>query len=147
MLLFICIKVNVCTTNTEQIKDTSKINYKTDSMKLQITIGDKLASAILYDNPSAKDFASLLPLNLTLEDYNNTEKISTLSKKLTSQGAPAGFDPSTGDITYYAPWGNIALFYKDFRYSTGLISLGKITEGIDAFNVTGPVSIKIELKP
>jgi hypothetical protein len=93
MLLFICIKVNACTTNTEQIKDTSKKNYKTDSMKLQITIGDKLASAILYDNPSAKDFASLLPLNLTLEDYNNTEKISTLSKKLISQGAPAGFDP------------------------------------------------------
>jgi len=116
-------------------------------MRLQITIGNKLATAILYDNPTAKDFASLLPLSLNLEDYNSTEKISNLSKKLSTQNAPAGFDPSTGDITYYAPWGNIAIFYKDFSYSSGLISLGKITDGIDAFKVTGPVSIKIELKP
>jgi hypothetical protein len=136
-----------CDTDNVLTIDTSDKIPKTDTMKLQITIGNKLATAILYDNPTAKDFASLLPLSLKLEDYNNTEKISNLSKKLSTQSAPAGFDPSTGDITYYAPWGNIALFYKDFSYSSGLISLGKITDGIDAFKVTGPVTIKIELKP
>ncbi|WP_407668566.1 cyclophilin-like fold protein [Paraburkholderia dilworthii] len=27
--------------------------------------------------------------------------------------APDGFDPSEGTVAYYAPWGNIALFYKE----------------------------------
>ena len=84
------------------------------------------------DNETSRDFISLLPLTLTLEDYNRTEKISNLSKKLTTKDAPAGIDPSIGDITYYAPWGNFAIFYKDFGYSKGLIRLGRIDSGLDA---------------
>jgi hypothetical protein len=114
-------------------------------MKLKITIGDKVATATLNDNPTTKDFISLLPLTLTLTDYNATEKISDLPKKLSAKDAPAGYKPSIGDITLYAPWGNLAIFYKDFSYSTGLISLGKITSGMEAVNVSGPVNAKFEL--
>jgi hypothetical protein len=52
---------------------------------------------------------------------------------LSSKGAPAGTDPSVGDIAYYAPWGNIAIFYQDFGFSEGLIKLGHIDSGIEAF--------------
>ncbi|MEH7502625.1 cyclophilin-like fold protein [Neobacillus drentensis] len=24
-------------------------------------------------------------------------------------------DPSVGDFTYYSPWGNLAIFYRDFN--------------------------------
>ena len=58
----------------------------------------------------ARDFISLLPLTLTLEDYAKTEKISDLPRTLTKERAPAGSDPSVGDITYYSPWGNLAIF-------------------------------------
>ena len=115
-------------------------------MKLKITIGEKTATAVLYDNPASKDFASLLAMTLQLEDYNNTEKIANLSKKLSVQNAPKGFYPSIGDFTYYAPWGNITLFYKDFGYSNGLVSLGKITSGMEAFSVKGSFTVKIELE-
>lgn len=115
-------------------------------MNLKITIGEQIVTAILYDNPTSKDFAAILPLTLTLEDYSNTEKISDLSKKLSIQNAPSGFDPSIGDITYYAPWGNIALFYKGSRYANGLISLGKIANGIEAFQGSGPLTVKLELE-
>jgi hypothetical protein len=97
-----------------------------DTIKLKITIGERVLKATLYDNPTSKDFVSLLPLTLTLADYNNTEKISELPRKLSTQDAPAGHKPSAGDLTIYAPWGNLALFYKDFPYSKGLISLGRI---------------------
>ena len=50
-----------------------------------------------------------------------------------------------GAITYYAPWGNIAIFIRDFEYSSGLIPLGKIDGDIEALNVPGPVSVTIEL--
>ena len=88
----------------------------------------------------------MLPLTLTLEDYSKTEKISDLPKKLTKEGAPAGAGPSVGDIAYYAPWGNLALFYKDFEYSNGLILLGKLDGGVEALGVPGSVKVTIELQ-
>jgi hypothetical protein len=87
----------------------------------------------------------MLPLTLTLEDYSQTEKISNLPKKLTREGAPTGADPSVGDIAYYAPWGNLAVFYKDFTYSEGLILLGKLDGGTETLSVPGSVNVTIEL--
>jgi hypothetical protein len=118
----------------------------TDSMKLKITIGRKVAHATLHDNPTTRDFIALLPLTLTLTDYNATEKISDLPKILSTKDAPVGYKPSVGDITLYAPWGHLAIFYKDFSYSNGLISLGKITSGIQALNASGPIKAKFELE-
>jgi hypothetical protein len=118
---------------------------KTDTMRLKITVGDKTATAVLYGNPTSRDFAAMLPLTVKMDDYSNTEKIFYPSRKLSAEDAPAGFDPSVGDITLYAPWGNIALFYKDFGYSNGLISLGKVTSGMEAFMIKGSVTVKFEL--
>jgi hypothetical protein len=99
---------------------------RTRAMKIRITIDSASVSAQLEDNPSARDFASLLPLTVVLEDYARTEKITYLPRKLSTADAPAGVDPSIGDIAYYAPWGNLAIFYRDFGYSSGLIKLGTI---------------------
>ena len=117
----------------------------TSTMKIKLQLRDKTLTATLYDTPTARDFVSLLPMTLTLEDYSKTEKISDLPKKLTREGAPAGADPSVGDIAYYAPWGNLALFYKDFRYSDGLILLGKVDGGVEALSVPGSVKVTLEL--
>jgi hypothetical protein len=115
------------------------------TMKIDIDVEGTTITATLDDSPAARDFASLLPLMLTLEDYNLTEKISNLPRRLSIQDAPAGIDPSPGDITYYVPWGNLAIFYKDFGYSRGLVKLGAIlTEG-EALDVPGPLKATIKL--
>jgi hypothetical protein len=115
------------------------------NMKINLKLQDKTLTATLYDTPTARDFAAMLPLTLTLEDYSKTEKISDLPRRLTKEGAPAGADPSVGDIAYYAPWGNLALFYKDFGYSGGLILLGKLDGGAEALSVPGALKVTIEL--
>ena len=62
-----------------------------------------------------------------------------------TEGAPKGHTPSRGDIDLYAPWGNVALFYKSGSHSSELIHLGRIDgNGIEAFDVTGNVVVKIE---
>lgn len=114
------------------------------NLKIRLTINGKTVIATLADNPTARDFQSLLPLTLTLEDYAATEKISYLARKLSTDGAPAGIDPAIGDIAYYAPWGNLAIFYKDFGYSKGLIKLGTIESGLEALKMPGPVKVTIE---
>ena len=90
-------------------------------MKIRLKIEDTELTTTLIDSKTTQDFISLLPLTLTLEDYGSTEKISYLPKRLSTDDAPAGIDPSVGDITYYAPWGNLAIFIRDFEYSSGLI--------------------------
>ncbi len=86
---------------------------------------------------AARAFRALLPLRLELTDYNRTEKIADLPSRLTTRGEPDGIDPEPGDLAYYAPWGNLALFYKDFGYSRGLVRLGRLDSVPDAFRQPG----------
>ncbi len=101
------------------------------AMKIKISAGDTVLTATMLDNTTSRDFMSLLPLTLSLSDYAGTEKVSDLPRKLSTEGAPPGSDPSVGDITLYAPWGNLAIFYRDFGYASGLIILGRIDSGVD----------------
>lgn len=114
------------------------------TMKIRIDLDQTSITATLDDTETARDFVSLLPLTLTLEDYAHTEKISGLPRRLSTQGAPSGSDPSVGTLAYYAPWGNLALFYEDFGYSTGLIRLGALDGGVEAFTGEGPVQVRIQ---
>jgi hypothetical protein len=113
-------------------------------MRIRLTFDGKAVEATLLDNATARDLLSLLPMTLTLEDYASTEKIGYPPRKLSVAGAPAGVDPSVGDIAYYAPWGNLAIFYKDFGYSRGLIGLGRIDAGIEALRMPGSLTVTIE---
>ena len=113
-------------------------------MKVKIVIRGKAVTATLVDNATSRDFLSLLPLKMTLKDYASTEKVSDLPRKLTTKGAPAGVDPAPGDIAYYAPWGNLAIYYRDFGYSRGLVRLGKLDSGFDAFKGDESLEVTIE---
>lgn len=117
---------------------------RTESMNIKMTIAGQIITATLEESHSARDFFAMLPLTLPLEDYAGTEKIAYLPRKLTTQDAPKGIDPDAGDITYYAPWGNLAIFYRDFGYSTGLIKLGRIESGLTHLTTTPSASITIE---
>ena len=114
-------------------------------MKIRLTAGNMAFTASISKSAIGRDFVSRLPLKLTLKDYAETEKIAYLPQKLSIEGAPAGFDPSVGDLTYYAPWGNLAIFYKDYGYAAGLVSLGRIEAGIDKLaQIKGDVEVTIE---
>ncbi len=69
----------------------------------------------------------------------------TWSCSIVERRRAARFDPSVGDIAYYAPWGNLAIFYKDFGYSGGLVSLGKLDEGTDVLARSGKMQVTFEL--
>ena len=93
-------------------------------MKIHIVIDGKIISATLNNSQASRDFAALLPLTLQLKDYAGEEKISDLPAKLSTAGSPEGTAARKGELTLYAPWGNLAIFYKPHGYETGLISLG-----------------------
>lgn len=115
-------------------------------LAIRITVdGDIVATGILDDNDSARDFAALLPLDLLLKDYASTEKIADLPSRLSMTGAPEAYTPSVGDISFYSPWGNLAIFYKDGQLSSGLVRLGRLDSGIDAVRRIGALAVRVVL--
>ncbi len=117
-------------------------------MNLRMIIdGAVIATATLDNTRSAEDFATLLPLTLRLRDYEATEKIADLPRHLTTEGAPGFYTPSAGDICFYAPWGNLAFFYKDGGPSEGLVRLGGFTSGLEQLvqDSTSDMEVKVEL--
>lgn len=104
---------------------------KGEEKKLKLIIEGQELDVTLYDTPAANALYTMLPLELTFEDYNETEKIAYINEKLPTEGEPDEFDPDVGDLCVYAPWGNLVIFYKDFRASKGLISLGHIDSDME----------------
>lgn len=116
------------------------------SLKVNITVGNRTITATMENNAAGRDFLSRLPLEITLNDYNNTtEKIFYPDPKLTTEGVTRGCSPTPGDITIYAPWGNVAIFCKNWSHSNDLIKIGHIEgNGIAALTVGGDIQVKIE---
>ncbi len=128
--------------NTMSVNSGENIGEKT--MKIRFVFDDRTVTATLNDSPSSKQFIDQLPLTFDLEDYASTEKIAYLPSKLTRDGSPTGVSSKAGDISYYAPWGNLVIFYKDFGYASGLINLGKLDGGLDRFTSNGSMKVTIE---
>jgi hypothetical protein len=85
-------------------------------MQIRLTVDGRSATATLYDNATARDFAALLPLTLTM-----------------------------GELTHYVPWGNLAIFIEGRSYSRGLLPLGKVHEGLPVLARPGPYPLRIEV--
>jgi hypothetical protein len=78
------------------------------------------------DSPATRDFLGMLPLTLTLKEFNGREKIADLPRELNYQGSP-GSDPADGDLIYYSPWHNLGFYYNTagIGYSDQTIHLGR----------------------
>lgn len=111
---------------------------------IRLIVGDTIMEARLNDSAPARAFAQMLPLTLDLKDFHKTEKIAMLPRKLNPQGGGRDISPKIGDLTYYAPWGNLAIFYKEFDYSDDLIPLGRIQGDIRWLSQTDNVRVRIE---
>lgn len=113
-------------------------------MKIMIDVaGTTIGATLKGDSAAAKDFYNLLPLELTLTDYASIEKVSDLPKSLSTKGEPSGTSAKAGDLTYYAPWGNLAYFIKDFKHASGLVTLGALDEGQELLSKSGPIPVRV----
>jgi hypothetical protein len=115
-------------------------------MQITCTVADEVLTATLNGSAAAHDFVGLLPLTLTLNDFHQTEKVADLPSRLSTSGSPSAAAAKSGDLTYYAPWGNLAIFYRDFRRSEGLVSLGSFDGSIRALtDPRGPVEVRFDV--
>ena len=115
------------------------------TMNIRVNIGDKTLAATLADNPTARDFASLLPLTLTMNDLFGREKYARLPRAM-SDGGKREYTYEAGQIIYWSPGPDVAIYYKDDGAKIpepGIIVLGKVDAGVEALNVPGSVRVTI----
>lgn len=114
-------------------------------MRLRFVFADQDFTATLENNPSAHDLVSMLPLDLTIDDYSSNEKIAYLPRKLTEEGSGRFGNEAAGELCYYAPWGNLAMFHGPYRWSRGLIRLGRLDQGPAPLLMRGAYPLRVEM--
>lgn len=116
-------------------------------MRIRVTSGETVLDATLDDNATARDFASLLPLTLQMDDLFKREKYGRLPRPLTAGGEPRS-SYEIGNIVYWSPGPDIAIFYDHDGESIpapGIVILGQITSKADALKqYDGTVDVTIE---
>jgi hypothetical protein len=116
-------------------------------MKISLKLRDKTLIATLNDNETTRDFVSLLPLTLTLNDLFGREKYGHLPRAIADRGKRR-FTYEVGQLIYWSPGPDVAIYYRDDGEripSPGIIVIGKVDSGIEALNVPGSVRLTIEL--
>jgi len=115
-------------------------------MKIRLSIGEQVATATLFDTPSARGFSAQLPLTLTLTDYARIERIANLPQKLALSRAEGSVPVRAGDLAYYGPWGNLAIFIDNGtgNYAGDLMRLGRVETGLAVLQRPGPYQVRIE---
>ena len=113
---------------------------------LRFTIGDRRFAVEVGDTPPTRDLVAQLPLRLTFRDHNGLEKIAPLPRPLTTDGVPSGADPEVDDLGYYAPTGELVLYYGDVGYFEGIVRLGRIDPALSALLESGPDEVEVSLE-
>ena len=118
-----------------------------NTMKIRITLNGKAITATLIDSETTRDFISLLPLTLTMNDLFGREKFGHLPRAI-SEGGKRTRTYEVGDVICWSPGPDVAVFYRHDGPSIpspGIIVMGKIDSGVEALNVPGSVKVTIEL--
>ena len=119
----------------------------TSAVKIKLTIDNKILTATLADNATARDFASLLPLTLTMNDLFGREKFGHLPRAISDKGKRT-HTYEIGDIAYWSPGPDVAIYYHhdgEQIPDPGIIVIGKIDSGVAPLNVRGSVKVAMEL--
>lgn len=114
------------------------VRFTSDRTSVDVTIGE--------DSPGVRDFLSMLPLELTVEEFAGAEKIAYLPRELNYEGSP-GSDPEDGDLIYYTSWGNLGFYYDatGIAYSDATLHLGNYSATEEQLSLLegSPVTITI----
>ncbi|QYN39020.1 hypothetical protein K1T35_18565 [Pseudonocardia sp. DSM 110487] len=100
------------------------VRFTSATTSVDVTIGE--------DSPATRDFLSMLPLTISVEEYSGREKISYLPRELNHEGSP-GSDPENGDLIYFTPWGNLGFYYNTsgVDYSDQTLHIGTYNASLD----------------
>ena len=108
--------------------ETEEENVETS--QISVTCGDMQVVYELNDSPTAQGLLSQLPLTVVVEDFSTNEKVFYPPQELDTTDTPLA-EGGAGTLAYYAPWGDVVLFYDSFSTNGSLFELGEAVSGAE----------------
>ncbi|EKN4803031.1 hypothetical protein FG446_004324 [Yersinia enterocolitica] len=104
--------------------DTSTPPFKVSTMIIKMNINGQQFYVRLLDNPAAKAFVDILPLQLGMDELNGNEKFADLPHALPASPVHPG-SIQAGDLMLYGKQ-TLVLFYSSFESSYRYTPIGKV---------------------
>lgn len=101
------------------------------NMLVKVTSQGHTATFQLYDTVAAKELYDQLPLELDLSNFRDAQWMFYPPERLGVTEREAYHDGKKGELSYYAPWGDVFMLYKDFYAGDEMHRLGVGLSGID----------------
>ena len=131
-------RLGINLTGSEEIADMSgnaiiekgkpDVSDNPGTMKIKVVANGKATVFELNGSRAAKDLYAQLPFIIPVGNYGNNEKIFYPPQKLDATDVPIA-DARPGTFAYYAPWGDVVMFYHAFGSAEGLYQLGRAVSG------------------
>lgn len=110
------------TEEPEDVKNTPR--------QISVQFEDNTVIYELNDSAAADSLCEQLPLTIEVEDYSTNEKIFYPPQALDTDNTPLA-QAGAGTLAYYAPWGDVVMFYGDYNENASLYELGQVVSGGD----------------
>lgn len=112
--------------------------------RISVQFGDNTVIYELNDGTAADSLYAQLPLTIEVEDYSTNEKIFYPPQELDTADSPLAAS-GAGTLAYYAPWGDVVMFYGDYSENASLYELGQAVSGAELVGqMMGTVIIDVE---
>lgn len=99
-----------------------------ETRQIRVTCDGAEAVYELNDSAAADALYAQLPLTLPVEDFSTNEKVFYPPDALDATDTPLA-SGGAGTLAYYAPWGDVVLFYDEYSGNPSLYELGRIVSG------------------
>lgn len=120
--------------------ETEEENVETS--QISVTCGDMQVVYALNDSPAAQGLLSQLPLTVVVEDFSTNEKVFYPPQELDTSDTPLA-EGGAGTLAYYAPWGDVVLFYDSFSANGSLYELGEAVSGVENIGqMSGTITVE-----
>ncbi len=126
------------------------VNQDVGQPRVRFSVNDAEIIVRIADNPTSRDFLSMLPLTMSFRDFNAMEKVGDLPRKPTTEGS-VSTTPANGDLIHFVPWGNLGFFYDAARRDTSfdrlVFPIGTVESGFDRLSELESGPVRVELIP
>lgn len=130
---------------TNQTEDAQEMENIQENNVHQISVqfGEYEIIYELNDTQTANSLYEQLPLTVESENFSTNEKIFYPPQELNTDEAILA-EGGSGVLAYYAPWGDVVMFYGDFNTNSSLYELGHIVSGEELIQeISGTITIDI----
>lgn len=122
---------------------TSQQEKGEESMQIKIEANGSAVVFQLNGSQAARALYEQLPLSVEVENFSNNEKIFYPPDRLDTSDAPLA-QGGAGTLAYYAPWGDVVMFYGDFSPNGSLFELGQAVSGAEQIStLSGTITISV----